>query len=545
MAGFQDEAKQQRQTLDAGKVRRDNATLTASGGINRLPNAPQDNPLAQVSPEVRHAGMMVQNQQVQQQRDRAAAQKAQKAQTAQMQRQSPPMQAFAQGQQQSSPAQGSSLLQNPFKPYAQEWNELGQQAAQSLGTIGRALKPAAQGIGDVYGHSLASPKGMGTALLQAVPGAGSVINGVRTVNAMMGRYADAAGEAQAQAQQSLAAMPKPPASLSEPSVQAKPAPAAPNPQGWGKTEYGANVVGRKTDNGYAFSNLAGDVQAAGNNRFKGRGGADGRVSNNGSFNVMKSEDMWRDLGGNNPLAQMPAAPARYGNAERLPDSLQTIRSGGGVNVVKSGADERNAQVQLRLQGEDLIRQGRNTRRARGGPQMVQAGTSMLNQAASAKAGRLFAEDVKAQQAAELESRERMNQGRQGLEQAQAAALEQQTQSAQQAEQARQQQMQRLAQMQQRMVDPKASPEQRQAAKQFVDMATFDPKRYTTLKGADNEYGSGGQFVLDLLTGQPIYGEAGGQGLAALRPPEEGEIQQDPKSGRMRQYYKGQWQELRQ
>jgi len=74
--------------------------------------------------------------------------------------------------------------------------------------------------------------------------------------------------------------------------------AAANPQGWGKTAYGANVVGRKTEDGYAFSNNAADVTAAGDTRFKGRNGADGRVSDKGTFNTMKSADMWRNLGGN-------------------------------------------------------------------------------------------------------------------------------------------------------------------------------------------------------------------------------------------------------
>jgi len=424
MAGLQDEQKRQ-----AGVV-------APSGRINRLPNAPQNNPLAQIDPAVRQAGMNLQNQQ--------AAQPLAHPQTALMQRQSPQMQAFAQGQQQQQQRMNAALAANGGRTLNP------QQARAALGQQGEAARALGAHVGQRY------------------------------------RVADTAQNALAQ---------------------------PPNPQGWGKTAYGDKVVGRKTDDGYAFSNQTADVQAAGSNRFKGRGGADGRVSDKGSFNTMSSENMWRDLGGSNPLAQIPAAPARYGKAERLPDSLQNIRSNG-VNVVKSGADERNAQLKLRWQGEELIRQGKNTRRARGSQQMVQAGTQMLSQAAAQPFARAAADEAKAQQGAELESRERMSQGRQALEQAQAAALEQQTQSAQAAQQAQQQQAQRLQQMQQLLADPNTSPQQRQLAKQFIDMATFDPKRYTTLKGADNEYGSGGQFVLDLLTGQPIYGGGlGGQGGA--------------------------------
>jgi len=527
MAGLQDEQKRQQQGV-----------LSPSGRINRLPNAPQNNPLAHIDPAVRQAGMDLQNRQ-------AATQGRAPIPSALMQRQSPAMQAFAQGAQQQQ--QWLNMARD-----ANGGTVTAQQARVALGQQGEAARAGLlSGLSASSQVRQAQPGGLSRAL-GVLPGMRGIRDGLSQLDAAKQSLGFptqgllSAGQSRVVVDDIIGrkGAPLPAAQEATQSTQTA-AQATPNPQGWGRTAYGDTVVGRKTDNGYAFSNQAADVKAAGNNRFKGRSGAYGRISTGGSFNVMKSEDMWRNLGGSNPLAQLPAAPARYGNAERLAEGLQNIRSNG-VNVVKSGADERNAALKLRWQGEELIRQGKNTRRARGGQQMVQAGTAMVNQAAGRPLARADAKEAKAQQGAELASRERMNQGRQALEQAQAASLSQQTQSAQQAEQARQQQAQQLQKMQALMTDPSASPEQRQLAKQFIELATFDPKRYMPLKGADNEYGSGGQFVLDLLTGQPIYGASGGQGgLGAERPPQEGDIEIDPASGRMRQYYKGQWQELRQ
>jgi len=519
MAGLQDEQKRQ-----AGVV-------APSGRINRLPNAPLNNPLAQIDPAVRQAGMNLQNQQAQQPLARP--------QTALMQRQSPQMQAWAQGQQQQQQWMNTALAANGGTLNRQQARAaLGQQGeAARAGLLAglsanQQVRQAQPSAFDRFAQSI--PKVQGLQDLSPYMG-GDMSSAQNVIQAMHGQPQQAARALGAQIGQRYA-------------VAAPQAPAAvqpTNPQGWGKTAYGANVVGRKTDNGYAFSNLAGDVQAAGNNRFKGRGGADGRISNNGGFNVMKSEDMWRDLGGSNPLAQLPAAPARYGSAERLPEGLQNIRSSG-VNVVKSGADERNAQLKLRWQGEELIRQGKNTRRARGSQQMVQAGAQMVDRAAGIPLSRQAVQDAQRHQAAELESRERMNQGRQGLEQAQAAALEQQTQSAQVAQQAQQQQAQRMQQLQALIANPSTPPEQRQLASQYLEMMTPpDPNRYKPYNlGEDGMGVNRGQGWFDTRTGRPLAlgGEQGG--LGELSEIQEGAIRED-ENGHLAQFHNGKWEVLRQ
>jgi len=176
-------------------------------------------------------------------------------------------------------------------------------------------------------------------------------------------------------------------------------------------------------------------------------------------------------------------------------------------VVRSGADERNARLKAQWREDDAIRAAGRDRR--GVNHAAVAAAARAKGAAEMEGMQSLARDRREENAAERASRERMNQGRQGLERAQAASLEQQTQSAQQAEQARQKQAQQLQKMQALLADPRTPPEQRLLAQQFIDMQTFDAERYVKLKGANNEYGAGGEQVFDLLTRQPVYG---GQGL---------------------------------